>query len=1010
MTEEMSFYVIDEKGNQFFFKPGDIEEKEYKIEESDSTSRMVPTKWVLDRVVTYKGMEIKYKYQLKYVSYKAANQEKVTEYFSTGGVAPPNIDYSADYYIWKGYVSQLSKIEYANGVTATFHWDTSASARCDLQGSFVVDSITIESRYDEVVNNSITYKFNYAYFHTPNMNNSSTEVAHRVACNTIESGVYSSWEYKTTRLKLKSIDRIGNDHIAKENYHSFDYHETPLPVRFSKQKDFYGYYNNGYTETTYPISGIPRHTYNNNYGVNIMIGTDRTPDTTSALTYLQACLLKKITNGLGGTSEITYQKPVLTNTSCGYRQSNYYSDFGTSATSGCSIDPDLEGQDATDGLVVTSVVMKDGFSPDNEKRIEYSYSGGERFYKGGYFWYPTKVKGNTIKEREYCNTMVSAPMYFKGSNHGFSEVTVTEKNHQTQEQLSKVKYTFSNLFLPNPLTELFTQEYADSVVPAVSVNWRNFYYETGLKPAPGLSCIDQVTGPTRHTMPPSYMEKFMMGLLKTVTKYDQQNNIIYNEVNKYDLNFKNIEGVIKQREYRGRTFYYDNVNDDFSFASKGFKMEYIGYAVNHVEPRVRYKKASYFSGGNEQIIEYKYNYDNIDNLKSVTWTDSKSDTYRKEYYYTYDYQLYDTCLKTSLQHIVAERTLKIFPSLPSYDRVIHHKAYASISSVQKGAYRSDASTALGGGVWFIVRNTVPSQYYPYEYIETRKYLPKIQFPSIYESTLDEPITINDANADESSAITGNVGLNTLKKIKKYSYDSHNNVLEVQYNEQDKFTSYIWDSRINMKIAEVSNARRSEIAYTSFEGFTRSSTNPDDYGNWIFDTTYVKYDYQTMIGKVPTGRYCYELSTGNAPLYCILPSMPSGIPEPYIVSVWCHHEPLIIYGPSNDTVDLEAVTPIIQGGWRMYQGIVYATGYYQELHIKRPASVTTYVDEVRLYPGDALMSTQTYEPLYGVSSTCDARSNIRYYEYDKQGRVITERNMYGKVKLKREIVNQKPDNN
>ena len=48
--------------------------------------------------------------------------------------------------------------------------------------------------------------------------------------------------------------------------------------------------------------------------------------------------------------------------------------------------------------------------------------------------------------------------------------------------------------------------------------------------------------------------------IRIINEYDQQNNIIYNEVNKYDLNFKNMEGVIKQREYRIRTFYYDNVN------------------------------------------------------------------------------------------------------------------------------------------------------------------------------------------------------------------------------------------------------------------------------------------------------------------------------------------------------------------------------------------------------------------------------------------------------------------
>jgi hypothetical protein len=40
-----------------------------------------------------------------------------------------------------------------------------------------------------------------------------------------------------------------------------------------------------------------------------------------------------------------------------------------------------------------------------------------------------------------------------------------------------------------------------------------------------------------------------------------------------------------------------------------------------------------------------------------------------------------------------------------------------------------------------------------------------------------------------------------------------------------------------------------------------------------------------------------------------------------------------------------------------------------------------IDELRLYPKDASMTTYTYKPHIGISSECDANNRITYYEYD-----------------------------
>jgi YD repeat-containing protein len=45
-----------------------------------------------------------------------------------------------------------------------------------------------------------------------------------------------------------------------------------------------------------------------------------------------------------------------------------------------------------------------------------------------------------------------------------------------------------------------------------------------------------------------------------------------------------------------------------------------------------------------------------------------------------------------------------------------------------------------------------------------------------------------------------------------------------------------------------------------------------------------------------------------------------------------------------------------------------------------------IDEVRVYPTDAQMTTYTYNPLVGITSQCDPRNRITYYDYDSYSRL------------------------
>jgi len=55
-----------------------------------------------------------------------------------------------------------------------------------------------------------------------------------------------------------------------------------------------------------------------------------------------------------------------------------------------------------------------------------------------------------------------------------------------------------------------------------------------------------------------------------------------------------------------------------------------------------------------------------------------------------------------------------------------------------------------------------------------------------------------------------------------------------------------------------------------------------------------------------------------------------------------------------------------------------------------------IDEVRVYPIDAQMVTYTYNPLVGVTSQCDERNRLTFYDYDGFGRLLDSKDNDGNL--------------
>lgn len=186
---------------------------------------------------------------------------------------------------------------------------------------------------------------------------------------------------------------------------------------------------------------------------------------------------------------------------------------------------------------------------------------------------------------------------------------------------------------------------------------------------------------------------------------------------------------------------------------------------------------------------------------------------------------------------------------------------------------------------------------------------------------------------------------TLKDELFYDrYDSSGNILQA-HKKDDAPVVYIWDHLKTFPIAEVKYATYGQIAYTSFEA--------DGWGNWKKPAS--SGTIHTTAGY--TGGKSY---TGT--LYDTI-----NIAGDYILTLWTSSGTPTVNGQSGTSV-------MTKNGWTLYQW-----------SLANPTNIAvsgTNMDEVRLYPKGAFVTTYTYYPMIGIRSQCDLNNRVTRYEYDE----------------------------
>lgn len=194
----------------------------------------------------------------------------------------------------------------------------------------------------------------------------------------------------------------------------------------------------------------------------------------------------------------------------------------------------------------------------------------------------------------------------------------------------------------------------------------------------------------------------------------------------------------------------------------------------------------------------------------------------------------------------------------------------------------------------------------------------------------------------------------IKPQQEIIYDGAGLPVQINDIRGNRQSTFVYDYDNQYKTASVVNAPVNEVGYSSFE-------TPQKL-NLVYSEAQV-----VVNNNAPMGKKCYQLDWN----YFNSITTPISLHKKYIVSFWATSYGFAI----NGTFSLPDVIGPTINGWTYYQytlqtttGLFYLVG-------------DCLIDELRIYPRNARMSTSTYEPGIGKTSECDQNNRITYFEYD-----------------------------
>jgi hypothetical protein len=788
--------------------------------------------------------------------------------------------------------------------------------------------------------NCTVYKLEQAYFVAYVPGYSTTELAYGAACNSIGYTPPPGENFiESDRLYRLKLKAIRLWNCAEtESEPFYSFEYDPTQLGVrGSSQDWFGYYNGKSAQWDGGLIASP-----SSFSIYSSIPMHQSIGYNGG----------SVSYGLDKSTDINYMKAgVLTKVKNAYGgevQFNYGAHSGlTNPITGAvtlPTDANFMGTDANDGLRLESIVEREKMRPNDYVTTTFTYEQGQRFLTGGYFRSWDKMTGSTgtTANREVWQTSYVSPHHLvNGSNHGYGKVVTTVRN-QNNDLLSRRETVFTNL------TDATTSTPRYQLLGG-SAHYFDFPF------------TDK-----------QYLRDWEMGLPLSISEYDQNNRIVSKVVNEYDftsaldLTSSQTKQVLNEKvarvAYDGAPAVATNwggYNQNF-FALRSFSDTYRPYTGAALLQRSTVYR--YLSDASYTTDETNYTYDSRNNLVDIK--NQASDGSILSTRTIYNYAVPSTAGSTitnmtqaGLEKIVGtERWKQAGWQSNSTDKLLD----ASISTY----------TFLGSQL------NLKGQHL----LAIRQPLTVCQ----YTGNCGGP-GVPPPYQNIDLAYGGSDPANFRKTAAVVLADVKGNPLESTIPGTESYKAMIWDTLSGQKLAEAVNAHYADIAYTSFE--TRS-------GGCNF--TYTQAALGSTVPGGMSGRSAYDLWNSSTGTANVLSGTQSLGGQDYLLTFWVKGTGFL---PKIGSTALPIpAAPIAQvGNWKQYQirftgaGAVSITG----------TAPGTLIDEVRLHPASAMMQSQTYEPLFGISSASDARARITYFEYDTFGRQRLVRDQEGNILSKTE---------
>jgi len=229
------------------------------------------------------------------------------------------------------------------------------------------------------------------------------------------------------------------------------------------------------------------------------------------------------------------------------------------------------------------------------------------------------------------------------------------------------------------------------------------------------------------------------------------------------------------------------------------------------------------------------------------------------------------------------------------------------------------------------------------------------------------------------------------------YDAYGNVLEQQKVNAPPL-AYVWGYNSQYPIAVATNAKGNEIMFSSFE----------EKGTW--DSQLTAYDAAFKRTGLSSGRIdnasTAEVTSKNSNWLTISQTAA----KKYHYSAWVYSNGPVadLYllmkrtGETGYTTYADYATTSVTGKWTYIEKdyLVPADVTQMTLRVDNNGALNggtkVWFDDLRLHPSDAQMTSYTYLPLVGMTSSTDNKNMTLNYEYDGFQRLMNIKDQNGKI--------------